>query len=489
MGREEKNIDRIFRERLRNFDAEPPVEVWESIRENLYLTSRRRTIFWITRVAAGIAILAALSLTYFIARNSNKENQISGNEVVKTEEKLSKEKLATGESAEKKLADEVTSEEELTGAQSEKKIDIRTNVREIKTRHEIFNPASPGDESGIYIEEFKYASGKFKETDYIANQELNRLLETGVIRISINQLDYNYPRAELWTSSLELSGNPSGKHTRIEENLQEDLYALNIPEEENMRENIWAIGTEISPLYSYRSLETQNEAMSLANDLNQSETGTLAYSGGVNVSFSPLKRLSLQSGLYYSRYGMNINNAYVFEDASAGATSNTKFYSINNSSGVIDIEENPDVDYITNKGDRKQYSTPLSQDTYTTEVNSGQIIQNFEYIEVPLILRYKLIDRKIGFNLLGGLSTNLLVGSNTYYRSDGDREKIGETTDLKPFNYSSIVGLGLDYSVSKHLNISVEPTFRYYLNSINQSSIIKSYPYSVGVFTGLRYNF
>jgi hypothetical protein len=489
MSREEKNIDRIFRERLRNFDAVPPVEVWDGIRENLYLARRRKTIFWITRVAAGIAILAALSLTYFIARNSNKENQISGNEVVKTEEKLSKEKLATGESAEKKLADEVTSEEELTGAQSEKKTDSRTNEVEIKTMHEIYNPASPGDENGIYIGELKPATEKVKETHYIANNESKRLFETGVIRISINQLDYNYPDTELMTSSSELHGKPSGKDVHVEENLQEDLYALNIPEEENMRENIWAIGTEISPLYSYRSLETQNEAMSLANDLNQSETGTLAYSGGVNVSFSPLKRLSLQSGLYYSRYGMNINNAYVFEDASAGATSNTKFYSINNSSGVIDIEENPNVDYITNKGDRKQYSTPLSQDTYTTEVNSGEIIQNFEYIEVPLILRYRLIDRKIGFNLLGGFSTNLLVGSNAYYRSDGDREKIGETTDLNPFNYSSIVGLGLDYSVSKHLNISLEPTFRYYLNSINQSSIIRSYPYSVGVFTGLRYSF
>jgi hypothetical protein len=477
MSREEKNIDRIFRERLRNFDAEPPVEVWDGIKENLYLTSRRRTIFWITRVAAGIAILAALSLTYFIVRNSSKENQISGNKGIKSEEQLSEEKLAAGKSTEMKLADESKSESELTDERVKQNIDKQTIEKETKTGYITYNPADDSRNADTFQEDFQ--SGHYPYGQPISS----------VSRKSINQLDYNYSGTELMTSSSELRGKTSGKDVQVEENLPEDLYALNIQEEENMRENIWAIGTEISPLYSYRSLETQNEAMSLANDLNQSETGTLAYSGGVNVSFSPLKRLSLQSGLYYSRYGMNINNAYVFEDATADVSSNTKFYSINNSSGVIDIEQNPNVDYVTNKGDRKYYSTPLSQDSYTPEVNSGEIIQNFEYIEVPLILRYRLIDRKLGFNLLGGLSTNFLVGSNTYLRSDGDREKIGETTDLKPINYSSIVGLGFDYSLSEHLNISLEPTFRYYLNSINQSSIIKSYPYSVGVFTGLRYNF
>jgi subtilisin family serine protease len=279
------------------------------------------------------------------------------------------------------------------------------------------------------------------------------------------------------------------KYISSEENLPEDLYAMDIPDDVKNQFSRWAVGTEVSPLYSYRNLETQNEAMSLANDLNQAESGTLAYSGGVNVNFSPLRRLSVQSGLYYSRYGVNVDNAYVFEDATIEISSSSRFYSINYSSGVIETEDDM-VDYVTNRGDHKYYSgiTP-NMDPMSLDFSSGEIVQNFEYLEVPLILRYKVIDRKIGFNLLGGLSTNLLVGSNTYYHSDGDREKIGETTEIKPFNYSSIVGLGLEYSVSKHLNLSLEPTFRYYLSSINQSSIIRSYPYSIGVFTGLRYSF
>jgi hypothetical protein len=452
MNNGEKNIDRIFRERLRNFDAEPPVEVWDNINEKLSLGRRKKTILWITRVAAGMAILAALSLTYYIGRKSVKEGQLSGNKEIKTEEKLPEENTGT------------LPGEELNNQKIEDKI---------QTAYTDLSHAEGNNASMEYARDYSF-----------------RLLPPSVSGKRIYQLNYNYPGPESMASSLESSGKPAGNSTAGEKNLPEELYALNIPEEEPAREGRWAVGTEISPLYSYRSLDAQNEAMSLTNDLNKSESGTLAYSGGVNVNYSPLRRLSLQSGIYYSRYGVNVDNAYVFEDATGAAISNTKYYSINSSSGVIDIANNPSVDYVTNRGDHKNHSTGSSNlDQYSMEITSGEVTQNFEYIEVPLILKYRLIDRKIGFNLLGGLSTNLLVGSNTYYHADGNREKIGETTDIKPFNYSSIVGLGLDYSISKHLKINLEPSFRYYLNSINESSVIRSYPYSIGIFTGLRYNF
>jgi hypothetical protein len=188
-----------------------------------------------------------------------------------------------------------------------------------------------------------------------------------------------------------------------------------------------------------------------------------------------------------------VDNAYNYEkmipDATASA-SNTKFYSVNNSSGEIDVMANSSIGYVTNFADQSaEYANMGSAPELSNEVDDGEIIQNFEYIEVPLIVRYKVVDRKFGFNFLGGLSTNLLVGSNAYYSEDGNKEKIGETTNIKPFNYSSILGVGLFYSVSDRLNINLEPTFRYYLNSINESSVIKSHPYSMGIFTGLSYYF
>jgi hypothetical protein len=456
MSNGEKNIDKIFRDRLRNFDAVPPVEVWDNIRETLHLQRRKGIILWIGRVAAGIAILTALSLSYFIIRKPATDRLISGDKT----------------KAEQGIA---ASENDSSSA----------GPSEIRSEANILLPVKSG-ELNKQPRESQYTETVTAMTDLSQKEKLNYIKGR-----SLRQLDINLtgPETGLLHSRKQYMTSP--EELIAEKNPAEDLYALNISEENQKTKNRWAVGTEISPLYSYRSLEGKNnEARVLADNFNQSESGVMAYSGGVNVNYSPLRRLTLQSGVYYSRYGVNVGNAYMFENATADVPSSAKFYSINYSSGIIDIGSDPLVDYVTNKNDRIYYSTGSPNlNSNTLEVNSGEITQNFEYIEVPLILRYRLIDRKIGFNLLGGLSTNLLIGSNTYYRTKGNREKIGETTDIKPFNYSSVIGLGLDYEISKHLYINMEPTFRYYLNSINQSSVIRSYPYSIGVFTGLRYNF
>jgi len=99
------------------------------------------------------------------------------------------------------------------------------------------------------------------------------------------------------------------------------------------------------------------------------------------------------------------------------------------------------------------------------------------------------VDRRVGLNLLGGLSTNFLIGSNVYFQENGKREYIGTTADLKTVNYSGVMGVGLQYSISRNFHINMEPTFRYYLNSINKTSGISSHPYSLGFFTGISYSF
>jgi hypothetical protein len=123
------------------------------------------------------------------------------------------------------------------------------------------------------------------------------------------------------------------------------------------------------------------------------------------------------------------------------------------------------------------------------EAPKGEILQQFEYLEVPLILRYRVIDRRLGFHLLGGFSSNFLVDNTAYYQEGGDKEPIGTTGNLRPINYSSVLGMGLDYSISRRFHVNLEPTLRYYLNPINTGSMIRSHPYAIGFFTGLFYTF
>ncbi|NJK84924.1 MAG: hypothetical protein HC906_02045 [Bacteroidales bacterium] len=49
----------------------------------------------------------------------------------------------------------------------------------------------------------------------------------------------------------------------------------------------------------------------------------------------------------------------------------------------------------------------------------NSIVQYFEYLEIPLNVRYKLIDGKIDFTLIGGVSSNFLVNNNFLFKERG----------------------------------------------------------------------
>ena len=254
----------------------------------------------------------------------------------------------------------------------------------------------------------------------------------------------------------------------------------------------WAVGGQVSPVYSYRNLDVSADASVTTGYLNDIESGIVSYAAGVNINYSPAKRLSLQSGLYYSRMGMTVGNTYLasVDKVLTGGNFPPAQASIANSSGQIELGgQKTDALFSDALRETSKDASSYYNTGNTSGATEGEILQHFEYIEVPMILRYRLVDRRLGFNLLGGLSTNFLVGSNAYFQQGDDREYIGTTGDLKTVNYSSVLGVGLQFSIKPNFHINMEPTFRYYLNSINTGSGIGSHPYSLGFYTGISYSF
>jgi len=66
---------------------------------------------------------------------------------------------------------------------------------------------------------------------------------------------------------------------------------------------------------------------------------------------------------------------------------------------------------------------------------------------------------------------------------------IGKTKDMESVAYSGSLGLGLKYGLSKRFYLNVEPRIKYYLNSLNSNSSVSYKPYTIGVYTGLSYQF
>ena len=120
---------------------------------------------------------------------------------------------------------------------------------------------------------------------------------------------------------------------------------------------------------------------------------------------------------------------------------------------------------------------------------SNTMRQNFSYLEFPVVIRYKFVDKMIDFNLIGGLSYNMLVNNSVYTIVDGGKYPIGTTEGLNLISLSSSLGMGMEYNFSDKLSLNLEPTFRYYLNPFSVTTGSYIHPYSFGIFSGLSYKF
>lgn len=286
------------------------------------------------------------------------------------------------------------------------------------------------------------------------------------------------------------------------QNLFDDLMADNTPDEKNSLK--WSIGGQAGPQYSYRKINVNENANTDANyvnsakanyDFNSYDSPLLAYEGGIQIEVEPAKRLTVQTGIYYSKIGQNLSTAYRDIKRSDNfmngeqVTENQPL-EIVNSIGTI---EYPDPEPGAKNNDA-YFANPTSIGEYTSiniESVKADITgkQYFEYIEIPLTLRYKILDYKIGVNILGGLSTNILINNSVVMSSNSVVLLETKTSNLKTFNYSGTIGFGFEYPLSSKIIFNLEPFFKYYLTNISNSSQAEVQPYMIGIMTGINYSF
>ncbi len=226
-----------------------------------------------------------------------------------------------------------------------------------------------------------------------------------------------------------------------------------------------------------------NSSESVSWFYNDSERGKISYSGGMKIGYKASKRLSIHTGLVYSSLG------YAIEGITTASTiSETELVAaydkpgliaqpltIPNSIGSINSEN-------LNSNSLSNSNASRNKDASLDYFNSGALLdptnrdpmsdvslnQIFHLMEIPFLLRYKLIDRKLDFNLLGGLSTNFLIGNSLTLMEGSEKTNVGETGSLNTINYSGSLGVGFEYDISNNLLFQLEPQFKYYLNSITK---------------------
>ena len=260
--------------------------------------------------------------------------------------------------------------------------------------------------------------------------------------------------------------------------------------------NRWLIGAQVSPVYNVS--HSSHSQVYADNMLNSSSGNPVELGGGLTVAVKTGKRLSIQSGIYYSALeqssgnsannlrndnlyaGTNNGSAYFNTNVNIDASTNKML--MNSTAGIIEFNGVPNgMEIGTNLEDKSLASAVV--------VSDARFIQNFEYIEIPLYLRYSILDARFGIEMMGGFSSNVLVSNQTFMESSAGNDLIGKTKDMESVAYSGSLGLGLKYSLSKRFYLNVEPRIKYYLNSLNSNNSVSYKPYTIGVYTGLSYQF
>ena len=459
-----ENIDKLFRNELKDYASIPPPEVWGRIEQDLTKGRKKVLLPVFIRIAASIVFLAGISWFILKYAGISKQEHILSEAIQK-------------QSSEKTVSTTMPSAEIVESSSST--VSSPAVIQDEPTIAVVTQITEPGEE---------ILNSAFNEPDYLL-AEIEALpqetttadntiipIRTRII-LPISEIDKNtdpiYKPLILTTSRNELI---------IQQNLLalEDQQAFN-----EKRGPSWSIGGHGGPQYTYRNVNVNTPVYPI-DDYDQFESGVLAYSGGLHLEVEPAKRFSIQSGIYYSKIGQ-IKSSIQIDDQYSGIgttwpnnlyTNESKMLPLDvvNSTGNITFDEN---------------LTPPIEEDRNIEWDEGVITaeQYFEFIEIPFLVKYLIIDRKIDVNICTGLWADFLVGNKATATDNENFKAEGKTENINSFNYCGSFSVGLGYSIVHNINISFEPFFKYYLSPINSNPETDVYPYSMGILTGITYLF
>ena len=551
--KDNKNIERLFQEKFKDFEALPPQDSWDIIASRLNEKKKKKRIlpiwFQFSGIAASLFIIGSL-IWNFSGESNTTEVPNSNNTIVNTEDSKgnSNNSNITSPNNEAIVYDSQSNEENLDkksnnsiNQYNEKSIDeklVKSKLKNNSSRRNglVSNGKLQNDiDASSNQKGFKKGKNNFKkqsssvtnsEKALVANTEKNKAKRKSKSKSNKNNSDFEnlfddnnvvdnnredknainketidaffenktsntttitnndsitkqtnnsdvVVSNEIITQDSTLVAEVSKETNLLEELLKEKEAGKNEDEKEEKRSK-WAISTNASPVY-FNSL-AQGSSIDQQFDSNSKNYAT-TLSLGIAGSYAINNKLSLKTGVN------NINISYNTNDVLFDARMN------NVENNIPTISRNPEASNMVFSSKVNTVET-LSGDVENViiENNVGALQQNISYIEVPLELSYKLLDKKFGIEVIGGMSTLFLNQNNISLVANGIEMEVGRANNLNNIHFSSNVGLGFKYNFWKSFNANFQPMFKYQINTFSENSG-NFKPYFIGLYTGISFSF
>ncbi|MEH6536937.1 MAG: hypothetical protein V7719_11120 [Psychroserpens sp.] len=495
---ENKHIDKLFKEQLKNFEVAPNDAVWENIERELHKDKRKkRRIIPIWWKIGGIAAALVLMFTVGKAVLSDDSNTQIERQVVDTETSEkdntnhSENKLNTSKEANTTVS-VATSEKEKENSTSNKSsiIKHKSQQKDAVVNTDAQLPKRNKDKSNVTSTTKNAIANRSNEDklnkDVIQNpikkeeSEIDKLIKETTNSKDTQVTSSNVLEKENANTTIDSSAT---KEAIEEENAIENAIADAEKEEdkiEDIEEPIkrWSVAPNVAPVY----FNTLGKGSTIDDQfVNNTKEGDVNMSYGIRGGYAVNKKLKIRAGINKVDLGYSTKNILVFDGTglNAAVSSNLQLGHVRFHDSIVGNNAYVSANSVS--------FTTGPEILFTKE--QGSIDQQLGFIEVPIEIEYSLIDKKIGVNLIGGFSTFFLNNNEIYaVQNNGDRTLLGEATNINDLSYSANFGVGVNYRFSKQLQFNLEPTFKYQINTFNDTSG-DFQPFFIGVYTGLSFKF
>jgi hypothetical protein len=223
----------------------------------------------------------------------------------------------------------------------------------------------------------------------------------------------------------------------------------------------------------YRLINDRHNNYDNKAGIETRERSDLSFSFGILLGYAVGKRISVQSGITYAASNISINPIEIYAEK--------------NNAGLIKYRYNTSYGYGYLQPSFS--SSPAVGDSLFADGANHTL----HYITVPVIVKYKIGKKKLSFNPGVGVGLNILtkatLTTDLVDNLNRETESISKLEGIKKLSASLIFTPELQYQLSKKLNLSLSPSFKYSLGPINKGNVVKTYPYTIGVGLGIIYKF
>ena len=424
------NIDKLFIDKLKSFQASPDEKVWQKIERKLKKKKQKKgiPIWW---SYSGIAALLILGFFLFPI-SDNEFNEIENNVV-----------------------------------SSPKQLNIKKELLEKKGNRNLNNANKIYTaEKKIKVSSQKENSSSKKRTHDSKNNFQIALLEKNKIKQFIQPITIHIENTFNIIEPKKLKNKTKGLDFSKE--VKDNIAMLLNEEKKNAKKKKnWSI----SPLIGLLNSNSYTKSSPVSSSLSNSTKGDYTYSYGLQVSYQLNRKYSVQTGLHFQEISYQNKNLIV-------ALSN-----INSSNINFDTRTNFDMIELNSN-----VETSVNISAANIVSRNGNLNQRYGYIEIPIEIKYNLIEKN-------SFKTELIVGASSLFLNENETtletesfSSSGKMNNLNNINFSANLGVIFSYKFDKKWALNFSPMLKSHLNTFNNNSNGFK-PYYFGVYSGINLNF